>query len=68
MPNFNINLKIKKDPVIFSGSLKMNIDPFDTCSEQEIWNVLERLDLKGYVQGLENQLNFECSESGENFR
>lgn len=46
----------------------MNIDPFNMSSEQELWKVLEKLDLKSYVEGLENQLLFECSEGGENFR
>jgi len=46
----------------------MNIDPFNMSSEQEIWNVLAKLDLKNYVEGLENQLLYECSEGGENFR
>ena len=56
----------KKDPIIFSGSIKMNLDPFDVYNDEELWSVLELVHLKQYVMNLENKLEFECSESGEN--
>ncbi|KAG2455285.1 MRP1 protein, partial [Polypterus senegalus] len=57
---------IPQDPVLFSGSLRMNLDPFDVYSDEEIWNALDLAHLKGFVSGLSDKLNYECSEGGEN--
>lgn len=57
-----------QDPVLFSGSLKMNLDPFDSYSDEEIWRALEYSHLKSFVSGLPNKLSYECSEGGENLR
>lgn len=57
---------IPQDPIIFSGTLKMNLDPFDVYSDDQLWEALELAHLKEFVVGLENKLMFECSEGGEN--
>ncbi|KAG7459398.1 hypothetical protein MATL_G00210320 [Megalops atlanticus] len=57
---------IPQDPVLFSGSLRMNLDPFDAYSDQEVWSALELAHLKNFVSGLPDKLNHECSEGGEN--
>uniref|UniRef100_A0A8D0CKE2 ABC-type glutathione-S-conjugate transporter n=1 Tax=Scleropages formosus TaxID=113540 RepID=A0A8D0CKE2_SCLFO len=57
---------IPQDPVLFSGSLRMNLDPFDAYSDEEIWAALELAHLKNFVSGLPDKLNHECSEGGEN--
>uniref|UniRef100_A0A670JVZ0 ABC-type glutathione-S-conjugate transporter n=1 Tax=Podarcis muralis TaxID=64176 RepID=A0A670JVZ0_PODMU len=57
---------IPQDPVLFSGSLRMNLDPLGVCSEEEIWTALELTRLKSFVLDLPDQLAYECSEGGEN--
>uniref|UniRef100_A0A8C7R851 Uncharacterized protein n=1 Tax=Oncorhynchus mykiss TaxID=8022 RepID=A0A8C7R851_ONCMY len=57
---------IPQDPVLFSGTLRMNLDPFETFSDEEIWRVLELSHLKEYVGGLQEGLTHEVSEGGEN--
>ncbi|KAG7491926.1 hypothetical protein MATL_G00008620 [Megalops atlanticus] len=57
---------IPQDPVLFSGSLRMNLDPFDAYSDEEVWSALELAHLKNFVSGLPDKLNHECSEGGEN--
>ncbi|MCI4375884.1 hypothetical protein PGIGA_G00114740 [Pangasianodon gigas] len=57
---------IPQDPVLFSGSLRMNLDPFDAYSDEEVWSALELAHLKHFVSGLPDKLNYECSEGGEN--
>uniref|UniRef100_A0A8D2JDE4 ATP-binding cassette sub-family C member 6 n=1 Tax=Varanus komodoensis TaxID=61221 RepID=A0A8D2JDE4_VARKO len=58
---------IPQDPVLFSGSLRMNLDPLDEHSDDDIWTALELTRLKSFVQDLPNQLACECSEGGGNF-
>uniref|UniRef100_A0A8C1UB62 Multidrug resistance-associated protein 1 n=1 Tax=Cyprinus carpio TaxID=7962 RepID=A0A8C1UB62_CYPCA len=57
---------IPQDPVLFSGSLRMNLDPFDGYTDEEVWRALELAHLKNFVSGLPDKLNHECSEGGEN--
>uniref|UniRef100_A0A8C4NUQ3 ABC-type glutathione-S-conjugate transporter n=1 Tax=Dicentrarchus labrax TaxID=13489 RepID=A0A8C4NUQ3_DICLA len=57
---------IPQDPVLFSGSLRMNLDPFDTYTDEEVWRSLELAHLKNFVSNLPDKLNHECSEGGEN--
>ncbi|XP_066291268.1 multidrug resistance-associated protein 1-like isoform X4 [Branchiostoma lanceolatum] len=57
---------IPQDPVLFSGTLRMNLDPFDSRTDQDIWVALELSHLKDFVMGLGAQLEHEVSEGGEN--
>eukprot|EP00066_Takifugu_rubripes_P022062 XP_011611328.1 PREDICTED: multidrug resistance-associated protein 1-like isoform X2 [Takifugu rubripes] len=57
---------IPQDPVLFSGSLRMNLDPFDTYTDEDVWRSLELAHLKTFVAKLPDKLNHECSEGGEN--
>ncbi|TMS00880.1 Multidrug resistance-associated protein 6, partial [Larimichthys crocea] len=57
---------IPQDPVLFSGSLRMNLDPFDTCSDEDLWKALELAHLSSFVSALPQKLDHHCSEGGEN--
>ncbi|XP_043991808.1 ATP-binding cassette sub-family C member 2-like [Gambusia affinis] len=57
---------IPQDPVLFSGTLRMNLDPFDKFSDEDLWRVLELSHLKDYVAGLKEGLQHEVAEGGEN--
>ncbi|XP_003198194.2 multidrug resistance-associated protein 1 isoform X1 [Danio rerio] len=57
---------IPQDPVLFSGSLRINLDPFDRYTDEEVWRSLELAHLKTFVSDLPDKLNHECSEGGEN--
>ncbi|CAG9853670.1 unnamed protein product [Phyllotreta striolata] len=57
---------IPQDAVLFSGSLRMNLDPFDSHSDEEVWRSLEHAHLKTFVKGLSAGLNHEITEGGEN--
>ncbi|XP_077439067.1 ATP-binding cassette sub-family C member 2 [Vanacampus margaritifer] len=57
---------IPQDPVLFSGTLRMNLDPFDKSSDEALWKVLELSHLKEYVAGLQEGLQHEVAEGGEN--
>ncbi|XP_064237807.1 uncharacterized protein LOC110569577 isoform X1 [Aotus nancymaae] len=56
-----------QDPVLFSGSFCMNLDPFSQYSD-EVWTSLELAHLKDLVSALPDRLDHECAEGGENLR
>ena len=59
---------ITQDPILFNGSLRMNLDPFVRHrADQEIWTALEDASLKALVEKLPNQLYEEIKEGGANF-
>ena len=58
---------IPQDPVLFSGTMRYNLDPFDEYTDAELWEALEQVQLKSAVQQLEGQLEGEVSEGGSNF-
>ncbi|XP_046653460.1 multidrug resistance-associated protein 1-like isoform X4 [Daphnia pulicaria] len=57
---------IPQDPVLFSGTLRMNLDPFNSYSDDDIWTALEHAHLKTFVKSLPAGLEHEASEGGEN--
>ena len=44
----------------------MNLDPFETYSDNDLWNALELAHLKEFIKNTDKQLDFECTEGGEN--
>lgn len=43
---------IPQDPVLFSGTLRLNLDPFVRYSDEQVWRALEHAHLKEFVKGL----------------
>ena len=58
---------IPQDPVLFSNTVKYNLDPFDRCTEDELWSVLEKVQLKSVIAALPGGLSEPVTEGGENF-
>merc|ERR1712004_222145 len=57
---------IPQDPVLFSGSMRMNLDPFNQYSDKNVWDALTCAHLKSFVSNLPGGLHFEVTEGGEN--
>ncbi|NXY26092.1 MRP1 protein, partial [Atrichornis clamosus] len=57
---------IPQDPVLFSGSLRMNLDPLNQYTDADIWTALELTQLKNFVADLPEQLEYKCTDQGEN--
>ena len=57
-----------QDPVLFSGTLRINLDPFDSHTDDDIWRSLDTAHLSEFVQGLPEGLEYPVAEGGENLR
>ena len=58
---------IPQDPVLFTGTMRYNLDPFDEYTNSQLWVALEQVQLKLKVQQLNGGLDGEVSEGGSNF-
>ncbi|XP_070558012.1 ATP-binding cassette sub-family C member 9-like [Ptychodera flava] len=58
---------IPQDPILFTGTIRFNLDPEGTKDDKELWEALEIAQLKSTVMELDKQLGSEISEGGENF-
>uniref|UniRef100_A0A3B3E1M0 ATP-binding cassette, sub-family C (CFTR/MRP), member 9 n=1 Tax=Oryzias melastigma TaxID=30732 RepID=A0A3B3E1M0_ORYME len=58
---------ILQDPVLFSGSIRFNLDPERECSDDRLWEALEIAQLKNMVKALPGGLDAVVTEGGENF-
>ncbi|KAI3903564.1 hypothetical protein MKW98_032218 [Papaver atlanticum] len=58
---------IPQSPVLFSGTVRFNLDPFDEHNDADLWEALERAHLKDVIRRNSLGLDAEVSEAGENF-
>ena len=58
---------IPQDPILFSGSLRKNLDPFGQYDDDALWNSLEAAKMKEIVKELPAGLDFNITEGGSNF-
>ena len=54
--------------MLFAGSLRMNFDPHDDHTDEELWRALEHAHLKKFIDTLPEKLKYECGEGGQNLR
>ncbi|KAF5283719.1 hypothetical protein FQR65_LT13754 [Abscondita terminalis] len=57
---------IPQEPVLFSGSMRKNLDPFVEYTDEIIWKALEEVELKDTISNLISGLDSEISEGGSN--
>jgi ABC-type multidrug transport system fused ATPase/permease subunit len=57
---------IPQDPCLFTGTIRHNLDPFNEHSDDELWHVLEMVQLKQLVQANMFGLGMPINKSGEN--
>lgn len=62
----NISI-IPQDPVLFSGTLRRNLDPFNEFSDDALWEVLEEVELKDAVVTAGTGLGSRVFDRGSNY-
>ncbi|XP_036143538.1 multidrug resistance-associated protein 4 [Monomorium pharaonis] len=58
---------IPQDPILFSGTLRRNLDPFNEFSDKDLWEALEEVELKEAVVTNGNGLESRAYNRGSNF-
>ncbi|XP_037372210.1 ATP-binding cassette sub-family C member 12 isoform X4 [Talpa occidentalis] len=58
---------IPQDPVLFVGTVRYNLDPFESYTDEMLWEVLERTFMRDTIMKLPEKLQAEVTENGENF-
>ncbi|XP_017314285.1 ATP-binding cassette sub-family C member 12 isoform X2 [Ictalurus punctatus] len=58
---------IPQDPVLFIGTVRYNLDPFNNHTDEEIWMALEKTYMKNAISSLPQKLDSAVVENGENF-
>jgi len=58
---------IPQEPVLFIGTVRYNLDPFEEHDDKEIWEVLRLVHLKKAIADLPKQLDEPVTEHGSNF-
>ncbi|XP_027358527.1 ABC transporter C family member 10-like [Abrus precatorius] len=58
---------IPQDPTLFNGTVRYNLDPLSQHSDQEIWEVLGKCQLREAVQDKEGGLDSSVVEDGSNW-
>ena len=74
IPITEINLKearrcisvLGQSPVLFSGTLRKNLDLLEQFQDVDLWQALEHVQLKEVVESLEGQLDYKLLEHGAN--
>ena len=55
-----------QSPVLFSGSLRENLDLVEQFQDADLWRALENVQLKDWVESLDGKLDHELLEHGAN--
>ncbi|CAJ2659633.1 unnamed protein product [Trifolium pratense] len=58
---------IPQDPTLFNGTVRFNMDPLSQHTDQEIWEVLGKCQLREVVQRKEEGLNSSVVDDGSNW-
>jgi ABC-type multidrug transport system fused ATPase/permease subunit len=57
---------IPQNPVLFSGSVRSNLDPFGEHEDAELWEALDKCSMRAAVEAMPEKLGAPVSEYGEN--
>ena len=58
---------IPVDCLVLPGSLRLNLDPFNRATDEELWEIIEITELKSVISSLPEQLSFDMSKFNQYF-
>jgi len=58
---------IPQDPVLFQGTIRANLDPLMVCCEADMWDALDKVNLKSVVEAMTGRLDGVVEQNGSNF-
>lgn len=58
---------IPQQPLIFTGNVRFNLDPFGRCSDEQLWSALEDVQLKNSVENFPGKLEANLTDSETTF-
>lgn len=58
---------VPQQAFLFGGTMRQNLDPEGKHSDKEIWDILERVNLKAAVEENQEKLDYWVTENGSNF-
>lgn len=58
---------IPQDPVLFTGTVRFNLDPFVDHPDDQVWEALRRAHLADHIKSLQGGLDHQVEEAGRNF-
>ena len=58
---------IPQDPVLFVGTIRSNLDPFNERDDSELWDALDRVHMKRMVEAMPESISSPIVEGGVNF-
>lgn len=53
---------IPQDPILFEGTVRTNLDPFNQYDDADLWAALESVHLKAYVSAQEKKLEHQIAD------
>ncbi|XP_060989038.1 ATP-binding cassette sub-family C member 4-like isoform X3 [Dama dama] len=57
---------VPQEAVLFTGTMRKNLDPFDEYTNEDLWDALEEVRLKEIIESLPDKMDTELVESGSN--
>jgi ABC-type multidrug transport system fused ATPase/permease subunit len=58
---------IPQEPVLFVGTVRSNLDPFNTLPDEELWHALEAVNMKSFIEKQPLKLEAPVVENGANY-
>ena len=59
---------IPQEPVLFTGTMRSNLDPLGEYKDHQLWNALQAVQLEQVVKELDGGLDSKVMDNGSNFR
>ena len=58
---------LPQDPTLFTGTIRENIDPFEQYTDSQLWDALEKAQMKEALSKLPEKLDTPVGEGGDSF-